>query len=116
MDPDRQDAAVRKTAFHWLERQVARHGDVLPRDLLVKGFEWQGRRVPLMSPTGIFRPKAIPEIPLTITTVPNGPYEDHFADEHRLLYRYRGNAPTTATMLAYGRLGGARYLSSTLSV
>lgn len=93
MDPDRRDAAVRKAAFDWLEDQTGRHGDVLTRELLVQGFEWQGQRVPLAGPAGIFKPRVLPRMPLTITTVPNGPYEDSFGDEHRLLYRYRGTDP-----------------------
>lgn len=93
MDPDRHDAAVRKAAFDWLEDQTGRHGDVLTRELLVQGFEWQGQRVPLAGPAGIFKPRVLPRMPLTITTVPNGPYEDSFGDEHRLLYRYRGTEP-----------------------
>lgn len=93
MDPDRQDATVRKAAFDWLEAQTDRHPDALPRGLLAQGFEWHGQRVPLVGPTGIFKPRVLPDIPLTITTVPNGPYEDSFHDEHRLLYRYRGTEP-----------------------
>jgi len=66
---------------------------VLPRDLLLRGFQWQGRRVPLVSAQGIFKPRVLPAIPLTITSSPNGPYEDSFADDHRLMYRYRGTEP-----------------------
>jgi putative restriction endonuclease len=93
VDPNQQDAAVRKAAFDWLQAQQAVHGDVLPRDVLLQGFTWQDQRVPLVSPTGIFKPQVLPEIPLTITTSPNGPYEDSFADDHRLMYRYRGKDP-----------------------
>ena len=93
MDPEQQDASVRRAAFDWLEAQQAHHGDVLPRDVLAEGFVWQGQRVPLVSAQGIFKPRVLPEIPLTITTSPNGPYEDSFADDHRLLYRYRGTDP-----------------------
>ena len=93
MDPVIRDAKVRKMAFDWLERQTQLHGDVLPRDLLSAGFQFDGRRVPFVSAQGIFKPAVCPEIPLTITTSPNGPYEDSFADEHKLLYRYRGTDP-----------------------
>lgn len=93
MDPERQDAAVRKRAFDWFESQTGRHPEALPRELLAQGFEWQGQRVPLVGPAGIFKPRVLPEIPLTITTVPNGPYDDAFGDEHRLIYRYRGTDP-----------------------
>lgn len=93
VDSDVRDAQVRKMAFDWLEHQTALHGDVLPRALLSAGFQFEGRRVPFVSAQGIFKPAVCPEIPLTITTSPNGPYEDSFADEHKLLYRYRGTDP-----------------------
>lgn len=93
LDTDSQDPQIRKAAFDWLEEQSTRHGDVLPRQLLSQGLEWQGQRVPLVGPAGIFKPKVLPEMPLTITTAPGGPYEDAFGDDHRLLYRYRGDDP-----------------------
>lgn len=93
MDPVQQDASVRKAAFDWLENQQLHHGEVLPRKVLTQGFEWHDQRVPLVSAQGIFKPKVLPETPLTITTSPNGPYEDSFEDEHRLRYRYRGTDP-----------------------
>lgn len=94
MDPGQQDAPVRKAAFEWLEAQQIRYGDVLPHEVLSQGFVWQDQRVPLVSAQGIFKPRVLSEIPLTITTSPNGPYEDSFADNHRLLYRYRGTNPS----------------------
>lgn len=93
MEAELRDAQVRKMAFDWLERQTEVHGDVLSRVLLSEGFQFEGRRVPFVSAQGIFKPAVCPEIPLTITTSPNGPYEDSFADEHKLLYRYRGTDP-----------------------
>ncbi len=35
----------------------------------------------------------LPEIPLTFRTSPSDPYNDSFADDHRLVYRYRGTDP-----------------------
>jgi len=93
MAADARDAQVRKLAFDWLERQTMLHGDVLPRELLSQGFQYEGQRVPLVAPQGIFRPAVLPEMPLTITTSPNSPYDDSFADDHRLMYRYRGSDP-----------------------
>lgn len=85
---------VRRLAFDWLERQTNGGEDVLPRDLLLRGFEFEGRRVGLMSPAqGIFKPAVLLECPLSITTAPNGPYRDGFLDDHYLLYRYRGTDP-----------------------
>jgi putative restriction endonuclease len=66
---------------------------VLSRDLLEKGFIFRDQRIPLVSPQGIFKPKILPEIPLTITTTPEGPYDDSFGSDDLLLYRYRGTDP-----------------------
>ena len=89
-----QDTLVRKSAFEWLELQSHLHSGVLPRKLLLQGFEFKGKRVPLVSPQGIFKPAVCPEIPLTITTSPSGgPYSDSFTDDHQLLYSYRGTNP-----------------------
>lgn len=89
-----RDAAVRKAAFEWLEVQCALYGGTLPRDVLSEGFQFERQRVPLVAPQGIFKPAVCPELPLTITTSPSGgPYSDNFADDHRLLYSYRGTDP-----------------------
>jgi len=88
-----QDARIRAAAFEWLTEQVARHGDVLPRRLLAEGFVLDGVRVPLLGPQGIFKPKVLAGVPLSITTVPGGPYEDAFGEDGLLRYRYRGTDP-----------------------
>jgi len=36
------DARIRAAAFGWLSEQVARHGDVLPRDVIAQGLEVVG--------------------------------------------------------------------------
>jgi putative restriction endonuclease len=87
------DQRVRLAAFDWLSNQIKVHGDVIPRSVLAKGFEYDGRRVPLIGPQGIFKPQLLPEIPLSITTVPSGPYDDSFSEDNFLLYRYRGTNP-----------------------
>jgi len=84
------DHEIRITAFNWLAEQVSIHGDVLPRTILSQGFMFKDQRIPLVSPQGIFRPRLC-EYPLTITTSPDGPYDDNFSKEGFLLYRYRGN-------------------------
>ena len=88
-----RDQQVRLAAFDWLSEQVDRLGDVLPRALLQRGFVLKGERVALMSPQGIFKPKVLPELPLTITTVFGGPYDDTFGSDGLLGYRYRGTDP-----------------------
>jgi len=87
------DASVRLEAFAWLERNVAVHGDVLPRPLLAQGFVFQGKRVPLVGPQGIFKPAVLDNMPLSITTAPDGPYDDGLATDGLLRYRYRRGDP-----------------------
>jgi putative restriction endonuclease len=87
-----RDIQVRLAAFSWLAEQTDIHGDVLDRALLTKGFEYQGQRVALMSPQGIFRPRQL-DLPLTITTAPRGPYDDRLDSGKFLHYRYRGTDP-----------------------
>jgi putative restriction endonuclease len=84
-----EDFAIRLAAFDWLRRQVAVHGDVLPWSLLIRGFEYAGERVPLVSQQGIFKPKLL-DLPLSIRTATKGQYDDVVSPEGLLLYRYRG--------------------------
>ncbi len=91
------DSVVRVAAFNFLKEQATLHGgSVLPRRVLERGFEIDGRRVPLVGPQGIFKP-AVCELPLSITTVPEvpgkeRPYEDEPTYEG-VHYRYRGTDP-----------------------
>ena len=87
-----KDTLVRIAAFNWLSKQVNIHGDVLPRTLLHEGFEFEGHRVPLVAPQGIFKPKIL-DLPLSITTAPKGPYDDSFDEDNLLIYKYRGTDP-----------------------
>jgi putative restriction endonuclease len=68
------------------------HGDVLPRTLLQNGFTFRGAQIPLVSPQGIFKPKIL-NMPLSITTTPQGPYQDSFGTDGLLQYKYRGTDP-----------------------
>ena len=68
--PAGADQRLRLSAFGWLAAQSDIHGDVLNREMLLKGFTFDGHRVPLLSPQGIFQPR-LTELPLTITTSPN---------------------------------------------
>ena len=86
------DLQVRLAAFNWLSDQVSSYGDVLARNTLLRGFEFQGQRVPLISPQGIFKPRIL-ELPLSITTSPKGPYDDFLGEDNFLIYRYRGTDP-----------------------
>jgi putative restriction endonuclease len=91
------DGAVRLAAFAFLREQTQLHGgQVLSRALLLRGFDFEGRRVPLMSPQGIFKP-SVCVLPLSITTVPEvagkrKPYDDEYSYDG-VRYRYRGTDP-----------------------
>lgn len=93
------DAAVRVRAFEFLTELRHIHGDSpLPRAALERGFDFEGARVPLLGPQGIFKPAVLPEVPLSITTAPPvenrpRPYDDTFAEGGLLRYRYRGTDP-----------------------
>jgi putative restriction endonuclease len=91
------DQRVRLAAFAFLdEMQRAPGGDLLSRDALIRGFVFEGQRVPLVSPQqGIFKPAILPLIPLSILTAPviegrQRPYDDAVGRDGLLEYRYRG--------------------------
>ena len=80
-----EDLEIRVATFNWLQERVKIHGDVLPRDMLQEGFHFRGQRVPLVSPQGMLKPR-IMDLPLTITTTPNSPYQDQYSEDGFLLY------------------------------
>jgi putative restriction endonuclease len=90
------DRRVKLAAFDFLAQQTQRTPDgVLPRTILATGFSFDGTRVPLIGPQGIFKLAILPEMPLSIATVPivegkPRPYEDGMSLGGLLLYRYRG--------------------------
>ena len=89
------DRRVRLAAFEFLTEQTRLHGDVLPKTVLARGFAFEGRRVPLVAPQGIFKPAILPEIPLTIRTAAVSadrprPYDDALDSSGLLRYCYRG--------------------------
>lgn len=86
------DRLIRLAAFDWLTELRGERGEALPRTL-VEGFGLDGRRVPLMGPSGIWKP-AVCELPISIATVAAGPYRDTFDPREGLLrYAYRGTDP-----------------------
>jgi putative restriction endonuclease len=62
--------AVRQAAMDFLASMQRLHGDTLHQDILRRGFDYDGRRVPMMNPQGIFKP-AILDMPLTFRTAPH---------------------------------------------
>lgn len=86
------DDRIRLAAFDWLEKQSIIFGDVLTRDLLESGFQFNGQKITLLGAKGIWKPKSM-SYPLSITTISNGPYSDSYTDEGFLKYKYRGQDP-----------------------
>jgi putative restriction endonuclease len=92
------DHPIRLAIFNFLARQVELHGDVLPRKILQDGLTYDGARVPLMGPQGIFKPALMRDMPLSITTAPmvpgkERPYEDEIGEGGLINYKYRGTDP-----------------------
>lgn len=91
------DQAIRGAAFQFLAEQTRLLGEVLPKGLLEGGLTYQGERVRLLGPQGIFKPRQL-DVPLSITTVPvvagrDRPYADELSPDGLLVYRYRGTDP-----------------------
>jgi putative restriction endonuclease len=84
---------TRLAAFNWLRTQCERYGDVLPWSILIKGFDFNGERITLVGPRGIWKPKQFQQKPLSITTVFNSRYDDGPASEGFYHYKYQGNDP-----------------------
>lgn len=99
MDAADRDARIRLGAFRFLDEQRLVFGGELPFVVLRDGFRFEGHRVPLMGPQGIFKPKILPlPVPLSIMTAPPKPgkprpYEDAVGPDNLLRYRYRGPDP-----------------------
>lgn len=83
---------IRLAAIDWLNQQEQIYGDVLPRTLLEGGFEYKQNHITLIGPKGIWKPK-IMSLPLSITTVFDGPYPDTPTKDGFLMYSYRGQNP-----------------------
>lgn len=95
MDP--ADLRVRLAAFAFLDARRKQSPGLFDRRELQRGFLFDGERVPLQAPQGIFKPR-ICSLPLSITTVPvkegqQRPYDDVIGDDGLLRYRYRGTDP-----------------------
>lgn len=93
LDPD-QD--IRSEAFAYVAR-VTRGGESVITWRELTAFSYHGRRVPLVSQQGIFKPAAM-QFPISIRTTYRAPgeprpYEDAEDEDGYLLYRYRGTDP-----------------------
>jgi len=86
------DHAIRLAAFKWLEEQSALYNNAIPRGILTHGFQFRGQIVSLIGQRGIWKPRMM-ELPISITTSPDGPYRDVLTDDDYIEYRYQGTDP-----------------------
>ncbi len=96
--PAELDRAVRLAAFRFLQTQQSLYGEVVPWRVLSKEFFFDGKRVPLIGAQGIFKPKILPDMPISIATAPEipgkpRPYDDEPIEDGRFIYKYRGFDP-----------------------
>jgi putative restriction endonuclease len=83
---------ARHAAFEWLIELGAPRSEIT-RAMLTRGFELDGIRIPLLGPQGIWSPAGF-RVPLSIATIPSGPYADRVdINSNQLRYSYRGTDP-----------------------
>ena len=92
------DAAFRARVFEWPQAATQRYGEVLSWSLLTRGMTYGGEMVPLIGAKGIWKPRILPSMPISIATAPPSPnrpppYADGMDASNRLSYRYRGQDP-----------------------
>jgi putative restriction endonuclease len=66
--------------------------------VLLRGFDFEGARVPLVAQQGIFKPAVLRDVPLSIRTTAispgkDAPYDDAIGLDGLIRYRYRGTDP-----------------------
>jgi putative restriction endonuclease len=104
LSPPDFDLRVRNAAFDWLAIQTEVHGGyTLPWPLLLKGFTFEGNRIPLASPQGIHKPRIL-DLPISIRSVLDGPYADQQLSEGLIAYKYRGENPNHRDNVGLRRL------------
>ncbi len=67
------ESKIRAKAFEFLQVSVDRYDEVLPWEILTKGFSFEGTTVPLIGASGIWKPRVLSSIPISITTAPPNP-------------------------------------------
>ena len=85
------DTQTRTAAFTWLEQLTLIHGDVLPWEILHKGFDFMGQNIIPIGQPGIVKPKVM-KLPISIRTSYRDIYPDALTDKG-IEYKYRGTDP-----------------------
>lgn len=90
---DGDDQAVRAAVFSWLREQLSLGQDVIHWSVLKDGFRFHGETIHLVGQRGIWIPRQLSGVPISIRTTFQGPYDDDFAEDGFLLYRFQGDDP-----------------------
>jgi len=77
-------------AFEWLQQVAPAKDFVLDWKDLTTGFKYMGESIILIGARGIWKPKQIKSIPISITSVQKSVYQDKILDDNTMHYSYRG--------------------------
>jgi putative restriction endonuclease len=87
------ELSIRYKVFDWLRNQARESGGIFEGRELSAGISIEGRRITLKGQTGIWSPAGF-SMPISITTVLNGPYRlDEIGEDGILTYAYRDAGP-----------------------
>ncbi len=87
------ESQIRAALFVWLENESGKNHGIFTRKELETGFSVGGETIGLVGPTGIWKPRQFELMPISITTVSGGPYDDSIGKDGTISYRYRGTDP-----------------------
>lgn len=102
------DAHLRAAVFSWLRQKLDSGQEVIHWSVLKDEFQYQGQTIHLVGQRGIWIPRQLDNVPISIRTTFNGPYSDDFAADGFLVYRFQGQDPFNRDNRAMRRAMEAR--------
>ncbi|MTI40613.1 HNH endonuclease [Fulvivirga lutimaris] len=87
---DQNNHSIRLAVFKWLDQVAPANDYILDWQLLSKGFKFKNEVIPLIGAKGIWKPRVIQGIPISITSVQQSIYSDEIVSDDMMLYSYRG--------------------------
>lgn len=83
-----RDLAIREAAIRHCRLLSQQWGEAVPYEELARGFPFEGERLKLVGPQGVFKPKELRDGPLTLLSTLASSYEDEHLDGEVVLYDY----------------------------